>query len=311
MPIKLAKDFPAKKVLENERIFTMDSTRAETQDIRPLKLALVNLMPDKITCEIQFLRLLSQSPLQIHVDFVQMSTHQHKYASHDHLFKFYETLADIENNYYDGIIMTGAPVETMPYEEVDYWPEFIKLLDWSQTHATSVLHVCWGAEAGLYVHYGIDKVLYSEKLFGVYENQLISEHVLTRGFDDVFFTPQSRYTGINEGQIDQEVLEVLANNQQFGSTILASKDQKNVFVLGHFEYDSDTLNKEYIRDHERGVATQLPANYFKEDNPNGKIINQWRAHGFLFYHNWLNDVYQRTPYELNQANLAMSKPKSD
>ncbi|KAF1305537.1 homoserine O-succinyltransferase [Enterococcus saccharolyticus] len=297
MPIKLPTDFPAKSVLETEDIFAIEEKRAKQQDIRPLRLLILNLMPNKIDTEIQLLRLISQSPLQIDVDFLKLVSHNHKNVSQSHLAKFYLSFADIQNENYDGLIITGAPIEKLPFEEVDYWEELLQVMAWSQLHTTSVIHICWGAQAGLYYHYGIEKIQYDEKLFGVYPQRLRINHRLFRGFDDVFMGPQSRYTGINEHQIREDVLQIVASNEEIGATILISTDDHNIFLLGHFEYDTDSLKREFLRDQSAGLATKLPVNYF-EDSSMEKVTNCWRGNAHLLYHNWLNDVYQVTPYHL-------------
>ncbi|MGO3114342.1 homoserine O-succinyltransferase [Enterococcus pseudoavium] len=294
MPIRLEPDFPAKSVLEAEDIFAIDNSRAEQQDIRPLKLLILNLMPDKIATEIHLLRLISQSPLQIDVDFLKVASHQAKHTSKNHLDKFYLEFSQIKDTYYDGLIITGAPIEQMAFEQVDYWPELVEIMEWSQLAVSSVVHICWGAQAGLYHHFGIEKVPFEEKLFGIYKQDLQHDFRLFRGFDDRFWMPQSRYTGINEEQVDQKKLQVIAKDEENRSSILISEDEHDIFLLGHFEYATDTLEKEYLRDRERGLATAQPENYYEE----GKIYNYWRAQAHLFYHNWLNDVYQITPYRL-------------
>jgi len=307
MPIKLPNDFPAKSVLEKEDIFAIEEKRATQQDIRPLRLLLLNLMPNKIDTEIQLLRLISQSPLQIDVDFLKLVSHTHKNTSPNHLSKFYLSFEEIKNTCYDGLIITGAPVETLPFEEVDYWQELVKVMDWSQTNTTSVIHICWGAQAGLYHHYKVEKIQYEQKLFGIYPQRLNISHRLFRGFDDIFMGPQSRYTGIDESQIQEEQLRIVAANDEIGATILISTDDHNIFLLGHFEYDTDSLQREYLRDQQRGLATKLPVNYF-EDESLTKVTNFWRGHAHLLYHNWLNDVYQMTPYHLEDIpNLRAKK----
>lgn len=310
MPINIPRDFPAGFVLEKEDVFAISQERASHQDIRPLKIAILNLMPNKIDSEIQLLRLLSQTPLQIDVDFLRISNHEHKHTSVKHLNKFYQTFDEIQDDCYDGLIITGAPVEQLAFEEVDYWEELTEILDWSQTNVTSTLHICWGAQAALYHHYGIEKTSYEHKLFGVYTNKLLGRSRLTRGFDDEFYTPQSRYTGIMEDQIDPEEVRIIARNPEIGATILASTDYRNCFILGHFEYDTDTLKKEYLRDHERGVATEIPENYFHYNQLDDEIINRWRSHANLFYRNWLNDVYQVTPYDLAEIRQRAIKKTS-
>ncbi|MBL1229080.1 homoserine O-succinyltransferase [Enterococcus sp. BWB1-3] len=300
MPIKLVDSFPAKQVLEKENIFAIDNERASTQDIRPLKLLILNLMPNKIDTEIQLLRLISQSPLQIDVDFLKISSHEHKNTSLHHLSQFYLAFDEIRNRTYDGMIITGAPVEQLPFKEVNYWDELVEIMDWSQTNTTSVIHICWGAQAALYHHYGVEKTAYDKKLFGIYSQTPKENHRLFRGFDDRFNTPQSRYTGINEGQIDEKRLRIMAANEEIGATILISEDDHNIFLLGHFEYDTDSLTQEYLRDQEKGMDTAIPKNYFVDNQLDKGVINTWRGHAHLLYHNWLNDVYQLTPYELNQ-----------
>lgn len=298
MPIKLQQNFPAVSILNEEDIFAIDNLRATKQDIRPLKILILNLMPNKIATEIQLLRLISQSPLQIDIDFLKMASHKSKNTSVQHLNKFYLEPSQVMDQHYDGLIITGAPIETLPFEQVDYWEELKKLMAWSQEHTTSVLHICWGAQAGLYYHYGIEKVRYDQKLFGVFGQKVVTPHRLVRGFDDVFYTPQSRYTGINTKQIDPEKLTIIARNNEIGPTILQSNDMKNVFLLGHFEYESDTLHQEYLRDQEKGLDTPLPENYYRFNEPDCEIINHWRGHAYLLFHNWLNDVYQLTPYKM-------------
>ena len=307
MPIKLIDSFPAKQVLEKENIFAIDNERATTQDIRPLKLLILNLMPNKIDTEIQLLRLISHSPLQIDVDFLKISSHEHKNTSLHHLSQFYLAFDQVKHRTYDGMIITGAPVAQLPFEEVNYWQELIQILDWSQTNVTSVIHICWGAQAALYHHYQVEKVAYGSKLFGVYPQEPKEKHRLFRGFDDRFNTPQSRYTGINEHQIDEQRLRVMAANDQIGPTILISRDDHNIFLLGHFEYDTDSLHKEYLRDQERGLGTALPKQYYTDDQPEKGILNSWRGHAHLLYHNWLNDVYQLTPYDLGSIRQEQEK----
>ncbi|MGM0238950.1 homoserine O-succinyltransferase [Enterococcus sp. AZ103] len=294
MPVKILAGLPVKKMLAAEGIFTMDKERASKQDIRPLKFAIVNLMPKKIETELQLLRLISQSPLQIEVDFVQMASHQAKNISASYLETFYLTFPEMKENYYDGLIITGAPVEKLPFEAVDYWQELEEIMAWSQSHVTSNLHICWGAQAGLYHHYQVEKTNYQEKVFGIFENQIQEDDRLIRGFSDCFFSPQSRYTGVNATQIAEQPLKIVANHPELGPLILVSEDRNNVFVLGHLEYDTDTLEQEYLRDKAKGLATRAPVNYYQTGN---EIKNSWRSEACLFYHNWVNEVYQRTPYE--------------
>ncbi|MBR7926698.1 homoserine O-succinyltransferase [Aerococcaceae bacterium zg-ZUI334] len=294
MPITLKDDFPAKAILKQEDIFAINDERAKHQDIRPLKFIILNLMPNKIDTETQLLRLISQSPLQIEVDFLRISTHEHKNTSLGHLSKFYYTFEEIRQHRYDAMIITGAPVETLPFEQVDYWNELQEIMDWSQNHTTSTLHICWGAQAGLYHHYQVDKVQYDKKLFGVYPSHLLKPHRLFRGFDDQFMVPQSRYTGLNIEQLKKAPVHMIDNHQAFGPSILISDDDHNIFILGHWEYDTHSLDGEYQRDQAKGMDTAEPEHYYLQNQP----VNTWRSHAYLFYHNWINDVYQSTHYRL-------------
>lgn len=296
MPIKILDDLPVKKLLLAEDIFSMDEQRAIKQDIRPLRLLILNLMPKKMETELQLLRLISQSPLQIDVEFLQTQTHEAKHTSQTYLQTFYKTFDDIKSQRYDGMIVTGAPVEQLQFEEVDYWGELTDILDWAQENVTSIVHICWGAQAGLYHYYGIEKTHYKEKLFGIYENKVTTKHPLVRGFSDYFDSPQSRYTGINYSQISQAPLVVLSENTQLGPLMFVSNDDKNVFILGHLEYDANTLYEEYLRDQEKQLGTQFPNYYEKIENTN-QFKQTWRSEASLFYQNWLNLVYQITPYD--------------
>lgn len=300
MPIKIAEDLPAVSVLLGEDVFAIDNERAAHQDIRPLRLLILNLMPNKIDTEIQLLRLISQSPLQIDVDFLKITTHEHKNTSVTHLKKFYLEFEQVKDHCYDGLIITGAPVEQLAFEEVDYWQELVDIMDWSQSNVTSVIHICWGAQAGLYHHYGVAKVPYQEKLFGIFSQTKLGNHRLCRGFDDIFWAPQSRYTGIDAAMIDPERLQILSQDPDIGPNLLISKDGHDLFILGHFEYDTETLDKEYQRDQAKGLETKAPVHYYVQDDPQQGICNRWRAHAHLLYHNWLNDVYQITPFALNE-----------
>lgn len=300
MPLKLTHNLPVKQLLKEENIFALEHNQALRQDIRSLKIAILNLMPNKMTTELQLLRLLSQSPLQIDVDFIQMQTHQSKYTDVTYLNNYYLTFDDIKEKFFDGLIITGAPVEQLEFEEVDYWKELTKILTWSQTHTTSTLHICWGAQASLYYHYGINKTKYSHKLFGIYENSIVNSHRFLRGFSDVFFASQSRYTSIDENQVKQAPLTILTENAKIGSLMLVSNDQQNVFILGHMEYSTQALHNEYQRDQNQGISTALPENYYFGAPKKENVRNQWRSEAYLFYHNWLNDIYQRTPYEFNR-----------
>lgn len=304
MPITLVDEFPAKDILDQENIFAINHERAIHQDIRPLKLLILNLMPNKIDTEIQLLRLISRTPLQVDVDFLKMKSHVSKHTSVYHLSKFYLNFEDIKDNQYDGMIITGAPLEHLVFEEVDYWDELCQIMNWSKHHVFSTVHICWGAQAGLYYHYGVPKITYKQKLFGVYRQKLSSQHFLVAGFDDVFDTPQSRYTGIDEAKVALcEDLEVLSYSSVSGINMITSKDAKRIFILGHLEYDADTLAKEYWRDKEKGITIEVPQHYFEGDDPSNKPKSSWRAHANLFYHNWLNYVYQQTPYDLSVLEL--------
>lgn len=294
MPINVPKDLPAVEILTKENIFAFTHQRAIHQDIRPLKILIANLMPQKITTETQLLRLLSQSPLQIEVTFLKMEHHESKTTSASHLEKFYQEFSAIKAGNFDALIITGAPVEKIAFTEVDYWQELTTIMEWSQSHCTSVLHICWGAQAGLFYHYGIDKVLHQEKLFGVFPQQTLATDLLVNGFDDLFYMPHSRYTGIEEDKVAQKPLKVIAGSAATGPSIICSNDRKHLFVLGHFEYQTETLQIEYERDQAKGLATAAPEHYFELD---GTIRNRWRAHAALFFNNWINEVYQVTPYD--------------
>lgn len=302
MPLKLAADLPVKELLEKENIFALKHDQALRQDIRPLKIVILNLMPNKMETELQLLRLLSQSPLQIDVEFIQMRTHKAKHTDVTYLNNYYLTFDEIKASYFDGLIVTGAPVEQLAFEEVDYWEELTSILSWSQTHTTSTLHICWGAQVALYYHYGISKTNYPHKLFGIYENTIVNKHQLLRGFSDLFFAPQSRYTSIDTKQVDQAPLTILTENAKIGPLMLVSNDQQNVFILGHVEYDTQTLHEEYQRDQKQGLVITKPENYYFGAAEKENINNRWRSEAYLFYHNWLNDIYQRTPYKFLEGN---------
>ena len=239
-----------------------------------------------------------------------MDSHESKNVSPNHLDKYYLSFSEIEEKCYDGMIITGAPVEKLPFEEVDYWNELKQIMDWSKDHVTSVIHICWGAQAGLYHHYGIEKTLYEKKLFGIYSQELLLNHRLFRGFDDIFYGPQSRYTGIDESQIDGKKLQVVAANEAIGATILISTDDHDIFLLGHFEYDTESLKEEYLRDRAKGLDTAMPENYFNDDDIEKRIYNCWRGNAYLLYHNWINDVYQMTPYELSEIPQLLAQRRS-
>ena len=304
MPIKIQSDLPAKAELEEENIFVMDENRAISQNIRPLEIIVLNLMPIKQDTELQLLRGLSNTPLQIDVTFLQMSSHVSKNTSASHIKKFYQTFEEIKNNNYDGMIITGAPVEKLEFEEVNYWDELITVMEWSKKHVTSTIHLCWGAQAGLYYHYGIKKELLPKKLSGVYKHRVMNrKEPLVRGFDDVFMAPHSRYTQASRQQIlDNPRLKVLADSDEAGIYIVLGDGGKEIFVMGHPEYDRLTLDQEYKRDIDKGIEPDLPVNYYPDDDCNRKPLLSWRSHANNLYTNWLNYyVYQITPYDLNES----------
>lgn len=301
MPIRIQSDLPAKTELEEENIFVMDENRALSQDFRELRIVILNLMPIKQDTELQLLRALSNTPLQIDITFLQMESHVSKNTSASHLKKFYETFSKIKCKKFDGMIITGAPVEKMEFEEVNYWDELSQVMEWSKTNVTSTIHICWGAQAGLYYHYGVRKVLLEKKLSGVYKNQVMNrKEPLVRGFDDVFYAPHSRYTeACREDILKNHRLKVLADSNEAGIYIVIGDEGKNVFVMGHPEYDRLTLDQEYKRDIDKGIEPDLPLNYYPEGDCNRKPNLSWRSHANNLYTNWLNYyVYQVTPYEL-------------
>ncbi|MGR5984434.1 homoserine O-acetyltransferase MetA [Bacillus cytotoxicus] len=301
MPIIIDKDLPARKVLQEENIFTMTKERAEKQDIRALKIAILNLMPKKQETEAQLLRLLGNTPLQLDMHLLHMESHISRNVAQDHLTSFYKTFRDIEKERFDGLIITGAPIETLPFEDVDYWEELKKIMDYSKTNVTSTLHICWGAQAGLYYHYGIPKYPLAEKMFGVFEHEVLEQHVkLLQGFDELFFAPHSRHTEVHATDIEKvEDLKLLAISEEAGVYLVIGQNGKHIFVLGHSEYSCDTLKREYERDIQRGLNIAVPKNYFKYNNPDEKPLVRWRSHGNLLFSNWLNYyVYQETPYIL-------------
>lgn len=303
MPIKVQSDLPAIKVLESENIFVMPEERAITQDIRPLKIVILNLMPTKVETETQLLRLLGNSPLQIDIELLQVVTHVSKNTPTHHLTKFYRTFDEIKDERFDGMIITGAPVETLEFEEVDYWDELKQIMQWSKHNVYSTFHICWGAQAGLYYHYGVRKYMLSEKLSGVYNHRILNPlHPLMRGFDDSFKIPHSRYTGVCRDDIEKcDELEILATSDYAGVSIVCSKDGRQFFVLGHAEYDRNTLAAEYFRDKNKGINPCVPYNYFPNDDPSRLPPMVWRSNATLLYTNWLNYyVYQQTPYDLQE-----------
>ena len=301
MPIRVQNDLPVRGILEQENIFVMDESRAMQQDIRPLKIGLLNLMPLKEDTELQILRMLSNTPLQVDVIFVNVSSHVSKNTSTSHLNKFYVSFKDIKKQKFDGFIITGAPVEQMPFEDVDYWEELKEIMEWTKNHVTSTLHLCWGAQAGLYYHYGVDKQPLSAKMFGVFEHYVQNRKTpLLRGFDDVFMAPHSRHTTVPAEDIRNiPNMTVLAESDEAGVFLCMTEDGKQIFVMGHPEYDRVTLHNEYMRDKNKGLDIQVPKNYYKEDNCENKPLLTWRSHANNLYTNWINYyVYQATPYVL-------------
>ena len=303
MPIKIQNDLPVKEILENENLFIVDENRAIHQDIRPLQLCILNLMPKKEETELQLLRMLSNTPLQIDVTFMNMRSHKSLNTPVSHLNQFYYTFEELRNQRFDGLIITGAPVEKMEYEAVDYWPELCDVFAWSKTNVFSTFHICWGAQAGLYYHYGLQKRLLPKKLFGVYSHKVRHrKEPLVRGFDDYFLLPHSRYTEVPARAIHAcKDLRILAESEEAGVLLCMSKDGRKIFIMGHAEYDRNTLRDEYNRDAKKGLGTEIPVNYFPNDDPSQKPLLEWRAHSYLLYSNWLNYyVYQLTPYDLNE-----------
>ncbi len=305
MPIKVSNSLPAIEILNNENIFVITETRALTQDIRPLEILILNLMPTKIETETQLLRVLGNTPLQINVQFLHTQTHVSKNTSKSHIETFYKTFSDIKNSKFDGMIITGAPVETLDFEDVDYWDELCEIMEWSKTNVTSTLHICWGAQAALYYHYGVPKIAMPEKVFGVFEHYVLPDKkhkMLLRGFDDTFFVPHSRHTGVLEEDIKKvPALEILAKSDESGVYIITDKDERRFFITGHSEYDSLTLNNEYVRDKNKGMDIAVPKNYFPNDDDSLPPKVLWRSHANLLYSNWLNYfVYQTTPYDIKE-----------
>ena len=304
MPIKIHDNLPAVKVLESENIFVMTEKRAMTQDIRPLRILILNLMPKKIETETQFARLLGNSPLQVEMELIHTKSHQSKNVAEEHLLAFYKTFDDVKDETFDGMIITGAPVEHMPFEQVEYWQELCEIMEWSKTHVHSVFHVCWGAQAGLYYHYGIQKHDVPEKMFGIFPHRAdYKNSMLFRGFDDVFMVPQSRHTTILREDVEREpALKILASSEETGVYAMSTKNGRQIFITGHSEYDADTLKNEYLRDVSQGKPIKIPVNYFPGDDPSKEPIVSWRGHAHLLFSNWLNYfVYQSTPYDIKQV----------
>lgn len=305
MPIKIPADLPATETLHKENIFVMTESRALTQDIRPLKILLLNLMPTKIATETQLARLLGNSPLQVDMEFLQTASHTPKNTSAEHMISFYKHFEDVKDNKYDGLIITGAPVEQMPFEEVEYWDELCRIMEWSKTNVTSTFHICWGAQAGLYYHYGIQKYPLDKKLFGVFLHKAENKRsMLLRGFDDEFWVPQSRHTTVLREDIEKHPeLKILASSEEAGVYAVATERGKQIFITGHSEYDADTLKNEYLRDKNAGLPIDVPKNYFPNDDDTKEPVVRWRSHANLIYSNWLNYfVYQITPFNIDEIN---------
>ncbi len=302
MPIKVQNDLPVKNVLESENIFVMDEDRANAQEIRPLQIAILNLMPLKEDTELDILRVLSNFPIQVEITFLKTASHESTHSDASHLNKFYVTFNDVKEERFDGLIITGAPVETMAYEEVEYWRELTDIFEWSKTHVFSTFHICWGAQAGLYYHFNIEKHLLPEKLSGVYRHRVLHRRkMLMRGMDDVFYVPQSRYTGIDEEAVRNDAeLYVAAEGEETGSYLILAYSSRQIFVTGHSEYDRYDLDKEYKRDLAKGLNPTIPKNYYPDDDPSKPPILSWRSSSNCTYTNWLNFVYQETPYDLEE-----------
>ena len=303
MPIRIPNDLPAVETLLQENIFVMTEQRAITQDIRPLQLLLINLMPKKIETETQLSRLLGNTPLQIELELMTMKSHESANTTQEHLHTFYKTFDQVRHRYFDGCIITGAPVENMPFEEVDYWDELAEIMEWTKEHVHSTFHICWGAQAGLYYHYGINKKPLPEKMFGVFPHTVeYKRSILFRGFDDVFYVPHSRHTTVAREDIEAvPELRILASSEEAGVYAVFTAGGRQIFITGHSEYDADTLKNEYIRDVGAGLNPTVPVNYFRDDDPTKEPIVSWRSHANLLYSNWLNYfVYQTTPYDIKE-----------
>lgn len=312
MPVNIPHALPARKTLEDENVFVMSEARAVHQDIRPLRIAIVNLMPTKVATETQLLRLLSNTPLQVRIALVRMDSHDSRNTAREHLTSFYTTFDQVRDQKFDGLVVTGAPVELLPFEEVDYWSELRQVMDWSATHAFSTLHVCWGAQAGLYHHYGIQKYPLPQKMFGVFPHRVLEPHSeILRGFDEEFPAPHSRHTEVRPDDVHRtRGLKVLAESDEAGIYLVASEDGRQVFVTGHPEYDRDTLKLEYDRDVAKGLPIAVPRNYYPGDDPRKPPLMSWRSHAFLLYANWLNYcVYQRTPFDVQAIPAEPPKPE--
>ena len=304
MPIKIPNELPATRVLEEENIFVMTETRAITQDIRPLRILLLNLMPTKIDTETQLSRLLSNTPLQVELYLMHTATHKSQNVSEEHLTSFYRTFSEYKDEYFDGMVITGAPVEKMEFEDVDYWEELCEIMEWSKSHVHSTFHICWGAQAGLYYHYGVQKHMLDKKMFGVFPHKAdYVRSILLRGFDDVFPGPHSRHTTVLREDIEKvPELKILASSEEAGVYAISSKNGRQIFITGHSEYDRGTLEKEYLRDKNAGLPIAVPKNYYPNDDDTKEPHVSWRSHANLLYSNWLNYfVYQTTPYDIKKV----------
>lgn len=302
MPIKIPNSLPAAKTLADENIFVMTETRAQTQDIRPLRILILNLMPTKIATETQLARLLGNTPLQVEVELVRTASHESKNTSQEHLLSFYKTFDEVKNDRFDGMIITGAPVEHLEFEDVEYWDELCEIFEWSKSHVHSTLHICWGAQAGLYYHFGVKKIPLEKKLFGIFEHTVDYKNpILFRGFDDIFYAPHSRNSTVDPAEVKAvKELKVLATSKEAGIYACMTEKGRQIFITGHSEYDSDTLAKEYFRDLNKGLPIDVPKNYFPNDDPQNPPRVTWRAHANLLFSNWLNYfVYQTTPYDVH------------
>lgn len=300
MPIKIPKKLPAREILEQENIFIMDEDRASQQDIRPLNIIILNLMPEKEKTETQLLRLLGNTPLQVNINFLRMTSHESKNTSRIHLDQFYKTFSDIKNRKFDGMIITGAPIEHLEFEMVNYWSELTTIMEWTKSNVTSCLHICWGAQAALYYHYGLNKYPLPKKCSGVFSHRVYDQtEKLLRGFDDIFVAPHSRYTDVaKEDILECDQLRLLAASEEAGPFIIGTDDGKHFMITGHLEYSAHTLAEEYRRDKAKGLDIAIPAHYFPNDDPDAEPANRWRSHAHLLFSNWLNYyVYQETPYE--------------
>ena len=310
MPIRIPNDLPAAQVMQQENIFVMKHQRATTQHIRPLEIVVLNLMPTKIVTETQLTRLLGNTPLQVNLELMHTSTHRSKNVPEDHLLTFYKTFEEIKDRKFDGMVITGAPVEHMAFEDVDYWPELCRIMEWSKTHVHSTLHICWGAQAGLYYHYGINKQPLDQKIFGVYPHQAdYKRSILLRGFDDTFYVPHSRHTTVRREDIEAVPgLKILASSEEAGVYAIQNKNGHHIFITGHSEYDPRTLETEYLRDKNLGKPISVPENYYPDDDDTKEPIVRWRSHANLLFSNWLNYfVYQTTPYDIDTVGYASTE----